>query len=211
MPRRHQEYTLSLDASELAWSGALDNAAGLDGWPWKDLEEWSADMFERGHAAEVLRVASARAIPLRADRVGLVLAFDVVDSLVAGRVVLRWSQEFLLVGVPCHFGGARWWFECPAVDCGARRAKLYRPGVSWWVCRECHGLTYTSRARYSARTSRSDGHGWFGQFLDRDETRHQRQDRANQRRRLSRWRADAREDQRREAWPVQVTCTARHP
>lgn len=45
----------------------------------------------------------------------------------------------------CHFGGARPWFRCPAVGCGARVGKLYRPPRGQvFACRECHELGYRS-------------------------------------------------------------------
>ena len=48
-----------------------------------------------------------------------------------------------------HFGGKRWWFNCPissdGCDCGRRVAKLHLPpGCSRFGCRFCHNLTYRS-------------------------------------------------------------------
>ena len=55
-----------------------------------------------------------------------------------------------LVTTPCHFGGVRWWFICPAtkngVRCGRRVGKLYCPqGGMYYACRHCHDLSYDSR------------------------------------------------------------------
>ena len=44
---------------------------------------------------------------------------------------------------PCHFGGSRVWFECPANGCGARVACLY--GGELFACRKCQGLSYSSQ------------------------------------------------------------------
>jgi len=47
-----------------------------------------------------------------------------------------------LVSQPCHFGGQRKWFACPALGCGRRVAKLY--GGRIFACRHCHQLAYPS-------------------------------------------------------------------
>ena len=47
-------------------------------------------------------------------------------------VTLEWT--------PCHLGGRRAWFRCPARGCGRRVAILY--GGSIFACRHCHKLAY---------------------------------------------------------------------
>lgn len=53
-----------------------------------------------------------------------------------------------------HYGGVRWWFQCPNRDrsgrvCGRRVGKLYLPpGEAYFGCRECHALTYQSRQEH---------------------------------------------------------------
>ncbi len=43
-----------------------------------------------------------------------------------------------------HFGGERWWFNCPG--CGRRCGKLYLPpGGKYFLCRVCHNLNYLSQ------------------------------------------------------------------
>ena len=37
---------------------------------------------------------------------------------------------------PCHFGGERPWFRCPAMGCGRRVAILY--GGRIFACRHCY-------------------------------------------------------------------------
>lgn len=209
MTRQQKEWTLSLDASELAWSGALDGVP--DAWPWTELQEESGYLMELRHAAEELALETASVDALADDEVLLRASFKVVDSWRPERVGTGWAQTFTLEGAPCPYGGLRWWFRCPVVGCGKRRAKLYRPWLSWWGCRECYGLTYTSRARYSGRTKWSGVWGQFNKLLDQQESLYARGTRANLRRRLSRWRQAARRDERQGAWSVQVTCRASLP
>ena len=47
-------------------------------------------------------------------------------------VTLEWT--------PCHLGGRRAWFICPAKGCGRRVAILF--GGSIFACRHCHKLAY---------------------------------------------------------------------
>ena len=45
-----------------------------------------------------------------------------------------------LAWTPCHLGGRRAWFLCPARGCGRRVAILF--GGSIFACRHCHKLAY---------------------------------------------------------------------
>ncbi|WP_367154240.1 hypothetical protein [Methylomonas sp. HYX-M1] len=45
---------------------------------------------------------------------------------------------------PCHYGGVRYWFTCPAVGCGRRVAILYSGG-KYYACRHCYQLAYQSQ------------------------------------------------------------------
>jgi len=53
-----------------------------------------------------------------------------------------------LITTPCHFGGIRYWFQCPwyanGVYCGRRVGVLYLGG-KYFACRHCYNLTYNSR------------------------------------------------------------------
>jgi len=67
-----------------------------------------------------------------------------------------WKDEqypVRIVRTPCHLGGSRAWFMCPAVGCGRRVAILY--GGRIFACRHCYRLAYAS-AREDAgnRTAR---------------------------------------------------------
>jgi len=56
--------------------------------------------------------------------------------------------EVVLTTTPCHFGGTRYWFVCPATynqkPCCRRAEVLYKLG-NYFACRHCHNLTYKSR------------------------------------------------------------------
>ncbi len=55
----------------------------------------------------------------------------------------RYDYWVHLERTPCHYGGFRPWFLCPAVGCGRRIAKLY--GGAVFACRHCHQLNYASQ------------------------------------------------------------------
>ncbi|MDD5580043.1 MAG: hypothetical protein PHY16_12290 [Methylobacter sp.] len=44
----------------------------------------------------------------------------------------------------CRYGGLRYWFTCPAADCGRRVAVLYLGGKIF-ACRHCYRLAYKSQ------------------------------------------------------------------
>ena len=58
----------------------------------------------------------------------------------------QWEQKdypVRLVRTPCHYGGHRTWFLCPARGCGRRVAILYAGNI--FACRHCYGLAYHSQ------------------------------------------------------------------
>ena len=58
----------------------------------------------------------------------------------------EWQDEsypIYLDWTPCHLGGQRPWFPCPARGCGRRVALLYGGGI--FACRHCHQLAYDSQ------------------------------------------------------------------
>jgi hypothetical protein len=79
---------------------------------------------------------------------------DIKVTAAAGHVVLsyqarsnggEWQARSYAVQIertPCHFGGTRAWFLCPARKCGRRVAILY--GGAVFACRHCHQLAYPS-------------------------------------------------------------------
>ena len=75
-----------------------------------------------------------------------------------------------LVTTPCHMGGKRHWFLCPARGCGKRAAVLYGGGI--FACRKCYQLAYPSQRestedRATRRADRiRDRLGWPGGILE---------------------------------------------
>ncbi len=78
-----------------------------------------------------------------------------------------WTEMEYAVAIertPCHFGGERVWFRCPAVGCLRRVAVLY--GAKYFVCRTCYRLAYqcqretdsdrATRRAYSLRNQACD-------------------------------------------------------
>ena len=59
------------------------------------------------------------------------------------------TEMISLTRTPCHYGGTRAWFECPA--CSRRCARLYFLRSNF-RCRTCHGLAY--RSQLEARVER---------------------------------------------------------
>lgn len=59
-----------------------------------------------------------------------------------------YNYKVKLIQTPCHFGGTRYWFECPLYKsekfCGRRVGVLYKDG-DYFGCRHCYELTYSSR------------------------------------------------------------------
>ncbi len=56
-----------------------------------------------------------------------------------------WQEQCYPVQIertPCHLGGTRPWFLCPARGCSKRVAILY--GGAIFACRHCHRLAYPS-------------------------------------------------------------------
>ena len=52
--------------------------------------------------------------------------------------------DISLQTTPCHYGGERYWFTCPASNCGRRVALLYLCG-HYFACRKCYKLAYPSQ------------------------------------------------------------------
>lgn len=81
---------------------------------------------------------------------------------------------------PCHYGGSRLWFRCPAQSCGRRVRILY--GGGYFLCRKCMGLSYASQreverdraaARADALIDRVRGHtGCLDSFPPRPKGMH---------------------------------------
>jgi len=103
------------------------------------------------------------------------------------------SYRIELTQTPCHLGGARTWFVCPAVGCGRRAAILY--GGAVFACRHCYRLNYRSqrespgnRAARRAEALR-DRLGWPGGIFDGTGNRPKGMHRRTYRRLLARYEA----------------------
>ncbi len=71
----------------------------------------------------------------------------------------EWQDESYPVHLdwtPCHLGGQRPWFLCPARGCGRRVAILYGGGI--FACRHCYQLAYDSQREvpYDRAARRAD-------------------------------------------------------
>lgn len=71
----------------------------------------------------------------------------------------EWTEQeypVMLERTPCHYGGERVWFRCPASRCGRRVAILY--GGTIFACRHCHRLAYP--CQQESPGPRADSRAW---------------------------------------------------
>lgn len=120
-----------LDVRVLQRDGHL-RAGRLNGW------QWTRD-------GEV--IASIQ-MTVQADRVWLEYR-----TRQAGGDWRDMKYPVLLERTPCHLGGHRVWWRCPAVGCGRRCAVLF--GGAVFACRQCHRLAYRcQRQTFDDRATR---------------------------------------------------------
>ena len=93
-------------------------------------------------------------IKLRVEASGIWLSYRVRDTGAEEWKDMNYNVP--LVSTPCHLGGSRAWFLCPARGCGRRVAKLYSGRV--FACRKCHQLAYPSQREpaYERHARRAD-------------------------------------------------------
>lgn len=78
------------------------------------------------------------------DNIRVELKYSVIIN--ATEEVEQINYYVKLTRTPCNYGGYRWWFICPNINCGKRVEVLYRSPISkYYACRHCHNLTYRSR------------------------------------------------------------------
>jgi len=136
-----------------------------------DVRRWKRGSF----------LTPGRAFSWQWSRHGEVVASINVRAEV-GRVILtyrhrssgdEWKDESYpvhLTTTPCHMGGERHWFLCPARGCGQRVAVIYGGGI--FACRKCYQLAYPSQREDTAdrairRANRiRDRMGWPGGVLE---------------------------------------------
>ena len=56
-----------------------------------------------------------------------------------------YSYKLHITTTPCHYGGVRYWWQCP--KCDKRVGVLYCAGL--YVCRHCLGLSYYSQLQHT--------------------------------------------------------------
>lgn len=78
-------------------------------------------------------VAGSIGVSVRSDSIRLGYAVQGQDA----------SQTIRTTTTPCHYGGARTWFECP-VCCGHAAVLFMRAGR--FACRQCQKVSYTSQS-----------------------------------------------------------------
>ena len=148
---------------------------------------WGKDTTEGYRSIDVRWLKRERMLSPGADRrITWSRQGEVVASIniraEAGRVILTyrhrrgggdWNDEsypVYLTTTPCHMGGERHWFLCPARGCGQRVAVIY--GGAIFACRRCHQLAYASQSespedRAARRADRiRDRLGWPGGILE---------------------------------------------
>lgn len=114
-------YYCSLDIRRLRRSGVLEPGCML-------TARWSRN----GEVTDSIQIRSEQ------DRVWLIYRHRQNDD--------SWKREnypVTLQRTPCHYGGSRPWFLCPASGCGRRVAVLY--GGEIFACRHCYRLAYDSQ------------------------------------------------------------------
>ena len=173
-----------LDASELAWSGIIDHGVDGDMRPFDELREYSYWLAECTYDTPVLRLDRLTRLEESDNRVRLQTSLsswnpDRPECVSDG----EW-REFTLVSTRPHFGGRRWWFECPA--CKVRRAYIYLVPCLYSLCRECLGLTYESRQEYNWTSRHGRGYRNFKYRMDSILNAAEQLDRGRKRRRFRR-------------------------
>lgn len=99
----------------------------------------------------------------RGEVVGYINVRPSIDRITLNYKTRRGTEEWeshdydvSLERTPCHYGGERVWFRCPAVRCGRRVAVLY--GGRIFACRKCYSLAYPSQSE--SRGDRADRRAW---------------------------------------------------
>lgn len=198
-----------LDASDLGWSGILDQPWRLgtsshEPWPWSELAAAFAGRDGAGHAEALLRAVASRPVAHGPDRITVDVEFEVLDPRVRELEGGHVTRQLEIVATCARYGGARLWFRCGG--CNSRRAFLYPTATFQWACRECLGLTYRSRAKFGRPWRRGRAAGAMEYAIERFEAHKRRVARASYRRRVSRDRQRYRDDGETAAtWPIALT------
>ncbi|KAA0909831.1 hypothetical protein FLO80_19900 [Aquicoccus porphyridii] len=119
----------SIDVRRWAREGFLEPGR-LFGWQWSIDDETVASIQARSEPGRVRLIYRSRSHG------------DEWESL---------DYPVRLLTTPCHYGGHRTWFACPARGCGRRVAVLY--GGRIFACRHCYQLAYPSQREKSFERS----------------------------------------------------------
>lgn len=124
----------SLDVRRLVRDGYLKSGMAFT-WQW----------FRRGELVSSINLS------VQSDRVWLTYQHQERGG--------EWQDMHYSVALdrtPCHLGGERVWWRCPARNCGRRVAVLYAGEV--FACRHCQKLAYPcQRETYDDRAARRAG------------------------------------------------------
>lgn len=149
-----------------------------------DIRRWSREnLLVPGYSFECCWPQNARglspSINVRVEKGRVLLAYR---HRSAGSEWVAENYAITIDWTPCHFGGSRAWFLCPAPLCGRRVAILY--GAAIFSCRHCLRLTYASQLNdlRDPTSSKADkirrrlglGPGVFNELGDKPKGMHQR-------------------------------------
>jgi hypothetical protein len=156
----------SLDASELAWSGIIERGADGKMWPFDKLTEETEMLAYGDPHLERLELEELHRREEWKGRVHLVAIFKATRPAWEGESSIDDWRDFTLVSTTPHFGGKRWWFECPG--CKKSRAAVYLVPCLYSLCRVCLNLTYETRQRDNHTSRHGNEQQRFGYLLRRD-------------------------------------------
>jgi hypothetical protein len=105
------------------------------GWGWQAQDEKFIVHVQVG----LKRIVAEKDAAPRLD--GLRLQYSLTER---GAEPQSIDQVVQIISTPCHFGGARRWFECPGPSCDGRRVATLFLGGTYFLCRNCCGLAYSS-------------------------------------------------------------------
>ena len=108
----------------------------------------------RGRSSKRLTVEASYVLNIREHLASI--DSSMADSTASFTVIwddgMRITANVRLVTTTPHFGGVRYWYECPR--CKGRVAKLYVTGTQLdLACRRCCGLVYLLQYRKDGRTA----------------------------------------------------------
>lgn len=111
---------------------------------------WTKGEMETGNVE--IKVVLGIDDPWKGVRNYIEFYYDIRDRETGEKTNYNYWVE--LVSTPCRFGGQRWWFICPSLNCGRRVGVLYLPpGAKYFECRHCYNLTYESAQTHDKRVA----------------------------------------------------------